>query len=714
MKRIAVLPLAFFVFAISSLGQEATRYTQGDVNQSATMSIGVPMGSYKGRGIDLPVSLSYSSSVWSIESLARVHTAGSIPQSVTQAIYSKFAVAGWKSSLDLPIIEFPSSDNKFAYDGKPTLVGGGDGCFGNRIAKVFIHMPDGSTHELRKSDVPYISGSIDTSGDFYAVDGSRLRFNATGSDTGTLYMPDGTRYVLGGSSSSSYIIDRNGNTLTYNPSNRTWTDTIGRTITNPIPANPTAGTTTYCNLPGLSGVSPSGYQTYALVWANLSDVLTPDDNNVTPTRKYIADKYLPSPSSFPTNEGSSNYPQAQPTPNNSLFTSEYNLDENGDQVAVPTLVVGKAQSSNTLFNTVVLKEIDLPDGTKYQFSYNIYGEIDKVIYPTNAYEKYVYGTSTPSTDWETSYPYSEAKRIVTSRKLSAKGDGSDTLEWQYSDSAGGSYRTVSTIAPDKTRTEVTLYDFTNGLAKFGYQAVLNGNVVQKRQYSTSTDGHGGSLLRRELFDYDQTIDSFTYNVNCGAGPQYHIPVTATRNPRMTKSVSILFEGSGSALAQTNTFSYDTTYEYSTGLDQTQANVYNYAVISNTSVSDTAQAGTINDISVGSLAKYTVSIFLNTSTYRDANILGLPATVEVRDSADTIASRSEMSYDDSGYVATGTTNALPTTSKTWDSTKGIVTNTSAYLVTHATFDSLRQSHGCDRRLGKFDDYYVRFDLPRVSN
>jgi hypothetical protein len=57
---------------------------------------------------------------------------------------------------------------------------------------MYVHMPDGSSHELRKSDVAY-HGQVDMTGVFYAVSGSRMRYDA---NTATLYLPDGTRYIL--------------------------------------------------------------------------------------------------------------------------------------------------------------------------------------------------------------------------------------------------------------------------------------------------------------------------------------------------------------------------------------------------------------------------------------------------------------------------------------------------------------------------------------
>ncbi|MBK6591158.1 MAG: hypothetical protein IPG22_23120 [Acidobacteria bacterium] len=38
------------------------------------------------------------------------------------------------------------------------------------------------------------------------------------------------------------------------------------------------------------------------------------------------------------------------------------------------------------FNPVVLAGVDLPNGQKYEFRYNQYGEITKIVYPTGSFE----------------------------------------------------------------------------------------------------------------------------------------------------------------------------------------------------------------------------------------------------------------------------------------------------------------------------------------
>ena len=256
--------LFFFLFLHAQARAQSdgtnVRFTQAETNDGANVSLSVPLATYPGRGLSLPVSLSYSSSVWRIDHLKSVKNFVVAPppyyvkQSVTQALYAEHSKAGWKSALDLPKIEWPKQDEIFDYKGKPATC-----CWDYRIARVTIHMPDGSSHQFRKSDRFYNSSYVDTFGTFYAVDGSRMRYDSTGIDTGTLFMPDGTRYVLG--HPTSYLIDRNGNTQSYNEGTRQWTDTLGRVIANPIPLNPQAQDYAY-SLPGFAG----GVQTYIFKW----------------------------------------------------------------------------------------------------------------------------------------------------------------------------------------------------------------------------------------------------------------------------------------------------------------------------------------------------------------------------------------------------------------------------------------------------------------
>jgi RHS repeat-associated protein len=701
--NIFLASIFLFGFSIFGYGQDQSniRNTQGSVNDSGQLDLGIELGNYPGPGLNIPVSLSYSSNVWSIDHINTVHFNG-YTQSVTKAVYSKNSFAGWKSSLSLPIIEFTKFSDGYDYKGKPyhIVTSANGGCFNFRLPEVFIHMPDGSTHTLRKNDWPTNSAYPDTSDTFYAIDGSRIRFDAGSTvGTGTIYTPDGTRYTINTTSAS--IQDKNGNTLTYDNSTREWTDALGRHIVDPLTA-PSDDDEIEYSLPGLEGGSYEELN-YVFKWKHLEDALTPDGNNQTPALRVVASEYLPNPSSPPTNYGSGNYPLAQSSSYGRLFQSiapEEDPNFPGQQ-RMATLIVGDGQSQSQLFNPIVLTEIKLPDGSSYKFSYNVYGEIDKVIYPTTAYEKYEYaGPAAVASQGDSlegdAQPYVQQLRHLSSKKQSINGTGNDILEWTYEGGnwmdGGGAF---STTNPDGT--QVTSIKFGPGdkyadnqqrrYYRFGDKDPRVGMPFSKTFYSKPVNGVR-SMLRRELYAYDAYESYETeYHVTCQLGQS---PTTTNfkmrRAARLSQVTNIIFEeGNSSALTQTSKFLYDTNNYLTTGVDRTYAAVYDYYAIS----SSAAQTVAIGDITVPSTPlKYTETVYNTDSTYRDANILGLPAVVKVRTGPNVgdILSQSEMLYDDSGYVPANTHRGLPTTQRTWDSTKGLVTDTSAYLITHTKFDT----------------------------
>ena len=197
--------------------QQNAQFTQGTPGTN-TMTLQIPLGSMPGRGINLPINLNYTSKVWRLGFLQTRYWTPNGKNSVAEAIYSEYATAGWTTSLDVPVVEWPKNLDLYWYTGKP-YANGSVPPHTYRVARVFIHMPGGSTHELRKADaVQPDNGSVDMHGTFYAVDGSRMRYDANGATNGVLYLADGTRYNI--SSTTIQYIDRNGNTLTYDVASR--------------------------------------------------------------------------------------------------------------------------------------------------------------------------------------------------------------------------------------------------------------------------------------------------------------------------------------------------------------------------------------------------------------------------------------------------------------------------------------------------------------
>src|SRR5262249_42422122 len=152
-------------------------------------------------------------------------------------------------------------------------------------------------------------------------------------------------------------------------------------------AAPAAGDVVY-TLPG--GV------TYTFRWRNLVDVLTVQGQSL----------------QFPGDAPSADWTTGGAQPG-TLFST---LDGNNKIL------------KGSLFNPVVLWQISLPNNTNYTFTYDIYGEIDKIVYPTGGTEQFTYGKWEPLGGQLDDGTYSQANRGVTSRVLS---DGVTPQVWTY-------------------------------------------------------------------------------------------------------------------------------------------------------------------------------------------------------------------------------------------------------------------------------------------
>jgi hypothetical protein len=218
MRRVAwpaLLACAFLTASYTARAQNV-QFTQGAVGSGLDNSFQIPIAAHPGRGgASLPVTLYYSSKVWKITYLKTVHD-GALPQSVAKAAYAEHSTAGWTASLDVQRVEWPRLNDRCGYNCKPHewYVSG----LTYRVSKVFVHMPDGSAHELRRGDDYYLDqNAVSVIGTFYAIDGSRLRYDSTGTTMGTLYMPDGSRYVLSGAGEEDRVLLRGGRPRHHRP-----------------------------------------------------------------------------------------------------------------------------------------------------------------------------------------------------------------------------------------------------------------------------------------------------------------------------------------------------------------------------------------------------------------------------------------------------------------------------------------------------------------
>ncbi|HNU09028.1 MAG TPA: RHS repeat protein, partial [Pyrinomonadaceae bacterium] len=418
------------------------------VNPSTlAMELSIPLGGYRGRaGNGLPIEISYSSKVWEMANIGLWQSFTGDTITGVRPMFAKRSAAGWSSGLGTPRIDYSYSlyqgtTQDVIYEGQTYSPAPWENPTPENplyyMKRLRVQMPDGSSHEFRASDAAIECGSVitgcsslDWTGTYLSVDGSKMRLES-GSSSSTLYLPDGSYYLFGPPESGNAgtpahtFRDRNGNKMTFNTSTRTWTDTMGRAVSDPLPfnwngvQNQTSGTTTM-EFPGFDG------DTYDIdfTWDSLSNSF----DGTSYSTAFSSDIYC-------------NGNQETSATGNHLFTNS--------DAAVRVCGPGTT-SQGPNFDPVVLKQITLPNGQSYQFRYDPYGEIVRVIYPTGAYERFAYAQIAAL---EVAGPaYDQANRGVTDRWVSPSGAGNDEIHWSYAVTRGTPLEpapyVVTVTAPD--------------------------------------------------------------------------------------------------------------------------------------------------------------------------------------------------------------------------------------------------------------------------
>jgi YD repeat-containing protein len=655
--------------------------------KSNLKELSIPIGGYQGRGgTGLPIQFDYSSKVWQIKATTSWESQYGA-KTDTKPMYAKRTAAGWTSNLGVPRIDYqfqmykPFIDGISTYDGEiytPVVSIQENPNPPNYpiyyVKRMFVVMPDGSSHEFRKDDGVYNYGTStspggpglpDLTGTFLSVDGSRLRLEIT-ENSKTLFMPDGSRYLFGSNDYATSFIDRNGNKMTYDFTNKRWTDTMGRVIDDPMPRN------------------WNDFEQTQVVEDKVAHFPGKDGGTfeVTFSWRYLKDPNGGESGLEDTSQTLNNYSNVgcqgnvnRPIPAPYLFT---NPEPGIVRVCNPIGWEGMNWWVGAPFNPIVLTKITLPNGQSYQFKYNVYGEITKIIYPTGAYERFLYGAIEPVQPQGPSYD--QANRGVTDRWVSAKGDGTDEIHWSYQVFHGYQqpYKVVTTN-PDSTKTEQYLYtEDADAPQPYGFGDVKTGRSYEDRVISSTNQ-----LLRRHLTSYEVTGTTGGY-----AG--------ATRDLRPNKEVTIIFEpGSSYALAQMTEMVYDTNSDaqYFAQLNPKQVKTYNYIVLDLTTAQTAAIDTIANLFTSSNLARIEETDYLYDANYKARNIVGLPIETRIKDASGTVKAKSQISYDEAAYPVIdygSTTNwenpntsyrGNATTTRSWTD----VSN-NQYIETHAQYDN----------------------------
>ena len=611
------------------------------------LNITTPLGDYPGRNGGFPISLHYNSKLWEVKSSYCVD-AGANPIVRTEKheiIYSANSWSGWASSLRVPyvipgntegyVVRFYQNATYYGPDhAQPTgacpLINmlacsdPGAGCIAYPweyfIDKVRLYMPGGTSQELRASDsatpYPYQPGTI-----YKAVDGSGTRYDLSNQ---TIYLSDGSQYRLNTTAGAEYI-DRNGNKLNWDRNAQQWTDTVGRVFTDPLNAS------SQWSLPGIGGNNLN----YTFVWSGLRNdatgqtVLTNPNNPADPNTWNPGLGVNPLKYMAPHNEDITQFFSDH------LFNLESSTAEHNNFVV---------QNSSNRHNPYVLHQIMLPNNQKYVFTYNIYGEINKVILPTGGYKRYEYGYIPPISMEPNANMYTQVNRGVVKMWESTKGDGTDEQLWQFTVTAnGGTGYSIKTTAPDGTYVVRAIIQVAPPNDTFGF-AVGGGDILAGRVDSeTSYDASGNKLHGK----------SYTWGVDNGpTTPQYvapgqPIPVQqASRNPRLMAEINYLYRPDGNMVATKVEYQYDAAL-----------NVVSITHYDNVAVPQgTTQLPPLTPLRIDEViylvydATAELPSGVTFGDYVNRNLIRLPSKVLTMDGVRNVLAATEYKYDEAAYLA----------------------------------------------------------------
>ncbi len=708
------------------------------INQSSLgLEISIPLGKYPGRGINIPISISYSSKLWRTEfvtSQSRLNNPGDCIQ-INLLKYAERSAAGWTSSVSVPFIEYTGMDNLYNERGfalseecTDTQTGAPPVLDSAYVKRITVHLPSGESHEMRAGDdvVTYpMSGQppFDFNATFYAVDGSNLRY-IENSSAGRfeLQLPDGSAYkfrsskeYLSGSDTplvrkASGYSDKNGNATSYNSNSGVLTDTLGRSFASPVGFEAPSAPTTSQNpivysLPGLDG----GQIQYKFHWKRLnggsqSESALADITDPAYELKYRADRSTPNPLESPRAAGTY------------LFSSEYNAwvhDGNGG-----------------LFNPVVLSQIEMPTGGIYKFAYDAYGRIETITYPTGAVEKMEY-ERIPALAVSAADDISNQTNFgVVSRRLYENPAEDSPYVWHYSAQhvSPAGYK-VTTVAPEGIKSERLLHrgndpDPEAVYGNFGFDDERAGMIFKELIYDKNN-----SLVNKTVSSWAVTQKPI------GNAPG--ITQTAHWHPRLVNVEKFVYDPfTGVGLKAL------TGYEYAGALDSMNSplllkRVFEYGFQPAPNASESESFGFSPDPdpepAPPNLPPPSELLRVNESTYliydagmpeqvreqyRDQNMISLKTVSELKDGSMDLVSRKAIRYDEVGSAA-GSAIGNDTSELIWDNERGGPENPENYIVSRRKYDQFGNVIERTDGLGnisqaEFDPVYNAYPVRSVSN
>ena len=409
---------------VSPLGSYTTAEL-GNINLSnGALNFSIPLGSIGGRGFSFPLTLNYSSKIWSAatdtdEDHAHVEFRAAYAEFThpysTAGFYGQIG-AGWSVGAAPALSHRVLRIQRIASG--PSV-----GCYTYTLPKLTMQLPGNGEIEFRDDiydGAPLLStcsgwssatsrGSrwhaTDGSGMIYISDSDNAASEHFGNLSGVVVTSDGTRYRFNGNKCAS-ITDRNGNQITINyvsANEVQYVDQLGRVTklqrTVADPDDPSVTLALLVTLPGYNGLN----RYYKIRSGIMSDYY----RDTSPTLPVITGDYDPL-SKYPNQSGTK------------LFPLSY------------------AKFFQRIDNRTVLSEVILPDNRSLKFKYNKFGEVAEAELPTGGKIWYEFQNSFSlpagnSPEHETTAEYHTTvpiDRALSQRKTFSDGATLDCT-WNY-------------------------------------------------------------------------------------------------------------------------------------------------------------------------------------------------------------------------------------------------------------------------------------------
>jgi RHS repeat-associated protein len=325
---------------------------------------------------------------------------------------------------------------------------------------------------------------------------------------------------------------------------------------------------------------------------------------------------------------------------------------------------------------VLLTSIVLADNTQYSFSYNGYGELTQITYPTGGYTQYAYGVFTHRENfWWGPGLYKKADfREVTSRTIcdGAGLCGTTTYTPTIDQNKVNNDKMDVVEASGTSAAHLTRHQFT--------QASVAGEVCDKFYFprETSVSSYAGSTTSTQLL---RTVTTLYNSYTGGACADSYLP---------TRITTYLYDVGATPLVKKEEFDYDT---YTAHVFYPFTSDPSIQTAQNVSVPiDNVIAHRAYDWGSGApgpLIRTTQTDWLKTSAYVQAHILDRKTRVAVLDSSGTKKSETKFEYD---YYTEGLTASNAVNHLTMGNTRGNLTaidqwvdSTNSYLETRFQYD-----------------------------